>query len=362
MPLSGIIIEKIKAEGPLSFHDLMDMALYHPEHGFYSCGGHGKQFTGSDHPGAEWESLFGRMLGMQLEEMWNLLDRKPFTIIEYGSCLGTLCKPILDYLETVPELFEKLRYCIVSSRPGSLHPGKAALCGKAEWFDSIDQIPFEAGCILSNEALDRLPVHEVVMQQELMEIYIDYRDGFTEILRPASEPLNEYLEELQVQLPRGYRTEINLAAIRWLERNADVLKKGFLLTIDFGCHAAEFYSLSRYRGNLACQQEMQPAEALYNAIGERDIMAHVNFSALHHWGNRFGLECCGYTSQAHFLHSLGLVPALDQVCDKSPTKTSATRQLYQRIMRLSNRFRILVQQKGLHRPRLAGLQFAKAFV
>ena len=36
MSLSEIIVQKIKAEGPISFHDFMEMALYYPELGYYT--------------------------------------------------------------------------------------------------------------------------------------------------------------------------------------------------------------------------------------------------------------------------------------------------------------------------------------
>lgn len=362
MPLTDILIQKIKNEGPVSFHDFMEMALYYPGEGYYTgrSGCIGKK--GDYYTSPEFSVVFGLLLAKQLEEMWKLTGNDSFTIIEYGAGNGTLCHDILSYFRQQPELYEQLRYCIIEKSPEMIAREKQLLCEKAEWYDRIEDISFDAACILSNEVLDNFAVHEVVMQKELMEVYIDHKEGFTEILLPASGELKEYLAEQNVVLPAGYRTEINLEALSWLEKNAAALQKGFLVTIDYGFPAQEFYSLSRHQGNLVCYQNQTTHTSLYHAVGEQDITAHVNFSALHHWGNRFGLSCCGFTSQAHFLHGLGLVPMLDAISAKSSACKEKLIQLYRKVMCLSNKFNILVQQKGLQVPSLSGLHFARPVV
>ncbi|MEO8174119.1 MAG: SAM-dependent methyltransferase [Sediminibacterium sp.] len=362
MPLTDILIKKIKNDGPLSFHDFMEMALYYPEGGYYAGGSERIREKNDPQSGPEFSEVFGLLLAKQLEEMWKLTGSYYFTIIEYGAGNGSLCHEILSYFRRQPELYERLRYCIIEKSPAMIRKEKKLLCEKAEWYDSIGDIFFEVGCILSNEVLTNFAVHEVVMQKDLMEVYIDYQDGFKEILFPASHELKEYLKEQNVVLPAGYRTEINLEALTWLEKNAVALQKGFLVTIDYGFPAQEFFSLSRHKGNLGCYQKQATDGSLYHAIGEQDINSHVNFSALHHWGNRFGLSCCGFTSQAHFLHGLGLVPLLDTITAKGSACKERLIQLYRKVMCLSNRFNILVQQKGLEVPPLSGLHFAKPVV
>jgi SAM-dependent MidA family methyltransferase len=362
MPLREILINKIQNDGPVSFHDFMEMALYYPGEGYYTgcCERIGKQ--GDYYTTPEFSAVFGLLLAKQLEEMWKLMDSSSFTIVEYGAGPGTLCHDILSYFSRDQSLYERLRYCIIEKSPAMVAREKQLLCDKAEWYDRIEDISFETGCILTNEVLDNFAVHEVVMQKELMEVYIDYADGFKELLVPAPVELKEYLAELNVTLPAGYRTEINLEALSWLEKNAAALQKGFLLTIDYGFPAHEFYSLSRHQGNLVCYQKHATNTSLYQAVGEQDITAHVNFSALHHWGKRYGLSCCGYTSQAHFLHGLGLVPLLDNLTEKGSTCKERIIQLYRKIMCMSNKFNILVQQKGVHVPSLSGLHFAHPVV
>src|SRR6478752_1207674 len=99
MQLCDIIIEKIKNEGPISFRDFMEMALYYPDLGYYNSlkdkiGAKGDFYT-SPYVSAS----FGAMIGRQIEEMWEILKKKPFKIIEYGAGTGILCHDILDYLK-----------------------------------------------------------------------------------------------------------------------------------------------------------------------------------------------------------------------------------------------------------------------
>jgi SAM-dependent MidA family methyltransferase len=362
MPLTEILIQKILNEGPLSFHDFMEMALYYPEQGYYSCSNRRQKPAHEHDENPELSSVIGTLLARQLEEMWKLLDKKPFTIVEYGAGPGNFCRAIFNYFRNQPELYENLHYCIIEKSGAVMEREKKELCEEAEWFNSIEEVPYAPDCILSNEVVNNFAVHEVVMQKELMEIFVDYKNGFIEILQPASSELKEYLDEMNVVLPPGYRTEINMEALHWLRKNAAALQKGFMMTIDYGFPSNEFFSLSRHRGNLLCLDEKTDHEILYHSVGEKDIKAHVNFTALHHWGRKHGLECCGYTSQAHFLHGLGLLPTLDTITEGTASCKEKIVQLYRKIMRISSRFNILVQQKGLQDPQLSGLYFSKNYV
>jgi SAM-dependent MidA family methyltransferase len=129
------------------------------------------------------------------------------------------------------------------------------------------------------------------MQDELKEVFVDYKNGFTELLKPASRSLKDYMHELQVELPKGYCTEINLQAIDWLKEVAFVLKTGFVLTIDYGFTAAELFSAKRSSGTILCYHQQKINTYPYRNIGEQDITSHVNFSALYQWGLKTGLEC-----------------------------------------------------------------------
>src|SRR4030095_9556418 len=94
--LSEILKEKIRKEGPLSFRDFMEIALYYPGLGYYTSPGDKTGKNGDFYNSPEFTSLFGAMIGKQVEEMWKLLGSNDFTIVEYGAGSGLLCNDILN--------------------------------------------------------------------------------------------------------------------------------------------------------------------------------------------------------------------------------------------------------------------------
>lgn len=360
MQLSEILKEKIKKEGPVSFRDFMDTALYYPSIGYYNSTTNKIGRNGDFYTSPVLSSLFGEMIGKQIEEMWLLLDKKPFTIVEYGAGTGALCFDILNYLKNNGALFQKLNYCIIEKSESMKVMQKKLLPEKVKWYDSIPEIGKINGCVLSNEVLDNFPVHRVVMKEELMEIFIDYENNFIEVLNPANEEIKKYLNEQNIHLPKDYCTEINLQALDWIKEIADNLDRGFVLTIDYGFPANELYNEKRNSGTLICYKGQEINSSFYSDIGKQDITAHVNFTALNIWGEKAGLQCLGFTTQANFLRSLGLMNLLRKLEteNKDQNMSDILFQINQLLMSMGNKFKVLIQQKGVKSKMLSGLQFA----
>jgi SAM-dependent MidA family methyltransferase len=357
--LSEIIRSKIKKEGPVSFHDFMEMALYYPGLGYYHSYRNKIGKEGDYYTSPVLSALFGEMIGKQVEEMWMILDKKPFTIVEYGAGTGALCHDILQYLQRNPVLYDALRYCIIEKGEAMQKRQQALLTEKVSWHASIKEIAPVNGCVLSNELLDNFPVHRVKMEKELMEIFVDYHNGFEEVLQPANEPLINYLQEQSIGLPENYYTEINLDAIEWIQEIALSLEQGFVLTIDYGYSSEEYYSPKRSSGTLICYKGHQVNTSPYSDIGGQDITAHVNFSALSHWGNKYGLECAGFTSQSNFLRSLGLMNYLRSLELQDPEKNrDLILQIQKLLMDMGTKFKVLIQHKNTKSSMLSGIQFA----
>ena len=295
MQLSEIIIQRIRNEGPLSFHDFMEMCLYHPRIGYYTSVSDKIGKKGDYYTSPNISKLFGFMIGKQLEEMWNIMGRKEFCVVEYGAGTGMLCHDILCYVKNNNEFFSQFRYCIIEKSSAMCEREKAYLHEKVSWHNSIQDISTVTGCILSNEVVDNFSVHQVVMQDQLMEVFVDYKNGFVELLRPAEKKLTDYFAELKVILPKNFRTEINLEAIGWIKEIAAALKKGYVLTIDYGYPSAELYSHCRRNGTLVCYHQHTVSDQPYQNIGEQDITSHINFSALSYWGLKWGL----YTTRTY---------------------------------------------------------------
>ena len=366
MTLSRIIIQKIKQQGPISFHDFMEMALYYPGLGFYTSEKEKIGKAGDYYTSSNLSAAFGELLGRQIEQMWHIFgenEEKEFTVVEMGAGIGLLSGDVLSYLKKNNELFRKLNYCIIEkSLSLRKEQEKRLKTEKIKWYDSINELKGMEGCIFSNELPDAFPVHIVEMENELMEVFVGYEKNFIEILKPASTQLRDYFKELDVTLPFGYRTEINLDAIKWIREISSALGKGFVITIDYGYPSNELYQEYRNLGTLMCYHNHSVNESPFEHIGEQDMTSHVNFSALDHWGRKFGLELSGFTDQAHFLMGLGIDEYLKDLQEKSPMdyykKMLPIKSL---IMDMGETFKVMIQKKGVEPAELSGLKFPSRY-
>jgi SAM-dependent MidA family methyltransferase len=364
MQLSEIIMQKIVQSGPISFHDFMSMALYHPGLGYYTSAKNRIGAAGDYYTSPCVSAAFGALIGKQIEEMWYLSGQESFTIVEYGGGSGTLCKDVLNYIQNNTKMYDGLRYYIVEQN------NRSEQCPiphqNVVWCNTAKDIIIDNGCILSNELLDNFPVHQVVMVDELMEVFVDYDNGFTEVLKPASDDLKNYLKELGVCLSQGFRTEINLHAVRWMEEIGRILKKGFVITIDYGFHSEELYHERRKAGTVLCYHKHRINDSPYLNIGEQDITAHVNFSALGLWGNKYGLDYSGFTDQAHFLRSLNIAAyfrelelsgkySLDEMIN-------GFQVIHTLLVSMGSKLKILIQQKGVPKAELSAFKLSSSYM
>ena len=356
--LSDIIVETIKGHGPISFKDFMENALYHPQLGYYISEKQKLGPQGDFYTSPELTPIFGKIVTHQLVEMWEYLGRRQFTIVEYGAGTDSLCRDILCQSKGHSPFYDGLRYIIIEKSPAMRTLQKKTLFEKVRWVETVHELPAFSGCILSNELIDNFAVHVVVMEDQLMEVYVDYDQGFVEILKPAGQQLLNYFDEQQLSLPRGFRTEVNLEALQWIKEVSQHLEEGFVLTMDYGYSAAELCETRNKSGSIMCYYRHTVNDNPFHLIGEQDITAHVNFSALKHWGAKYGLTCCGYTTQAQFLRSLGIMRELRSAETQDLVNRSDLKKINSLIFGLGQKIKLMIQQKGKPCKFLTGLQFA----
>jgi SAM-dependent MidA family methyltransferase len=301
------------------------------------------------------------MIARQMEEMWHLMGEGDFTIVEYGAGTGFICHDIINYLKKNTDLYQHLRYCIIEQSSFMQRREKELLTEKVSWYNTINDIEGQIDCVFSNELIDNFPVHQVVMEEQLMEVFVDYKDGFIEVLRPASLELIMYFDELGVTLPEGYRAEVNLAAIAWIKNIALRIQRGFVITIDYGDFSENLYKPHRSCGTLVSYNKHNVSENVYCNPGEQDITAHVNFSALSHWGSMEGLVSCGLIAQACFLMSLGFREHIRETnAQQNKNILQMARELalinHTLLFEMGNKFKVFIQSKGFPDVKLSGLQ------
>jgi SAM-dependent MidA family methyltransferase len=366
-PLEKKIIDKIKAEGPIPFETFMDMALYEPGLGYYASEqteiGKAGDFYTSQHV----HPVFGAMIATQLEEMWEIMGRpSEFYAVEVGAGAGLMCLDILQYLQN-RDFYRSLTYLILEKNPSVQLKQKNALSkytDKVRWMSSFNKAGTKKGCVLSNELLDAFPVRLIEMDEEIREVYVDVQrheenpaTPFREVkAAPSTEAIPNYLREFSIQLPQGYRTEINLTIRKWLQSAAEFLSEGFILTIDYGYPAEEYYNEERNRGTVLCYANHQVYENPYADVGQRDITAHVNFSSVKKWGEIFGFRTLGFCRQGTYLISLGIDRMIQELFTQSSDYLFEVARIKRLIFpgTLGETHKVLVQYKGNGNPELRG--------
>ncbi len=365
-PLRERLLARVRGDGPITFAAYMEACLYDPEYGYYSGGLDRRRVD--YYTSVDVSPVFGRLLARQLEEMWRALHRPPqFAIVEGGASAGALAKHILDFAEErTPEFYSALHYSAVEISAPRRELARAAMLRHiaAERASCDADLPphIECGCIFSNELLDALPVHRVVMNAEgLREMFVDLDEGrFVEReLPPSSAAVSEFFERQNVKLQPGQQAEAGLAACEWIERAGRAVDRGFVLTIDYGHEARELYDERHMAGTLLAYSRHRVSEDFYRAPGENDLTTHVNFTALDLWGRKAGLERLGLTSQTNFL--LGVARrnhfADLEVDGMSETEKSRLRLSFQNLVNpegLGERFWVMVQGKRVGVVDLSG--------
>ena len=326
----------------ITFARYMDLALYHPDYGYYSSdttkiGKKGDFFTSSS-LGRD----FGELLAVQFKQMWHSLDCPiPFYLIEMGAGNGELARDILNYFQSEnDELFIKALKYIVIEQSDALTTAQQQLLeplnlDNVVW-KTLSDLDRESivGCFFSNELVDAFPVHLITKTSDrLSEIYLSFQGGklIETIDSLSSDRIDKYFDLIDIDLlasqyPSGYRTEVNLNALDWLQTVGDRLKRGYVLTIDYGYPAAKYYLPSRIAGTLQCYFQHRRHNNPYANLGYQDLTAHVDFTALERHGEIFGLETLGFTQQGLFLMALGIG---DRLNDLSSGKYDIT-QIFQR--------------------------------
>ena len=367
--LARILMDRIIAQGEITFDKFMEAALYEPGLGYYTSAGRKVGAEGDFYTSMNVHGAFGRLIAKEICRFWELLGSPAvFTIAEAGAGGGQLALDILDAISELNQpLYGGLTYRLIEKEP-SLQEAQAAFLarhgGRLAWSSPESLAAGElrlTGCVISNELFDAMPVHIVEMTHEgLKELFIGADEaGFLERLRAPSTPeLAAHLEKFQVQLQPGQRAEINLAAPAWIAVAAGALERGFVLTIDYGYLAEELYAPQRRDGTLLCYHKHTTGENPYVLVGKQDITTHINFSALMAAGADAGLATAWYGEQYRFLLGVGLLEELIRLEAQATTEPErlkhrlALKKLMLPEGGMGDTFKVLIQSKGVENPQL----------
>lgn len=318
-PIAVLLKEEIGRDGPISFQRFMHAALYHPHLGYYRraadpFGGGGDFFTAE-----QLQPVFGRLIAAAVRGLRDRM-RAPadFVVVELGA--GR---------QEMAAAFSEFAYIPIDGASGHL----------PERF---------TGVLFSNEFFDALPVQAAVVREGgPRELRVDFAsDRFVWVEgSPAGEEAAEYIRQYFPSAGEGALVEINLEALCWIRRIAQALEAGYVFTIDFGYTARE--SARFPLGTLMSYRKHMALEDVLTDPGERDIAAHVCFTALERHGELWGLRPVRFETLAQTLIAAG---EPDQFASALAARTAAEErdrrlQLKQLLFGMGENFRVLVQEK-----------------
>ncbi len=361
--LDARLRERIRREGCLTFHDWMQAALYDESEGYYCRRDHAPWGRAGDYrTSPESSPLFAATFAGYFATLYEQLDSpSELTLLEAGAGAGHFAHGVLETLaRSYPQVFRATRYLIdevsIESRERLLK-NLHAFKDKVD-FIRLDELlePFAAGIIFSNELLDAMPVHRVIMRDgKLLELCVclDQANDFvwTEC-EPTTARLAAYFEGQDVRLDDGQVAEVNLSASDWLCRAARALNRGYIITVDYGAEASALYSpQQRPVGSLRAYAQHRFADNVLSHPGAQDITTTVNWSQLKRAGEKCGLETVSFERQDQFLLRAGLLTQLERMNATAECEADALRQRTSaREMILpggmSESFQVLIQKRS----------------
>jgi SAM-dependent MidA family methyltransferase len=361
------IEQEIHTHGPIPFSRYMELCLYDPELGYYSR--HAEQFgkAGDFYTSSDVHAVFGRLLARQFDEMWRALGTPQNIVVkELGPGRGLFAQDVLDWSEKkFPGFFAALRYVLDERSPAlrqrigvtlsrHLESGKALLSSADVSAPTI---------VFANEFFDALPV-EILSSEGSLRIAA--RDGrLVEAWAPPSPEELEFLDRYSIHPEPGERVEVALQSQTHM-RAAASLERGFAVIIDYG-YTRDEQLAGRHRGTLKAIRQHSVSDNPYEAPGEQDITADVNFTALGAAAEKQGMQTHKLITQSQFLLGIGeaneFSDAFEDCClPQEHAKVALQLKHLVTPAGMGESFQVFIASKRIEEEKvasLAGLNFAR---
>jgi SAM-dependent MidA family methyltransferase len=259
------------------------------------------------------------------------------------------------------KVFKATRYIVDEASEDARAQAREKLAPYEErvTYSRLDELStsFETCIVFSNELLDAFPVHRVTMRDgQLLELCVGALKGEGAFAWIPEEPsdvrLASYLESAGILLAEGQVAEVNLAAGDWLKTVASIIKRGYVITVDYGAEASELYSAAHRReGTLRGFRRHRFVENVLAHPGEQDLTTTVDWTNFKRVGLEHGLRTVGLLAQDQFLLRAGLLDQLERMTARAASeadalilRTSAREMILPGGM--SGSFQVLTQEKS----------------
>jgi SAM-dependent MidA family methyltransferase len=276
-PAGELLAAEIRRAGPISFRRFMDVALYHPKHGYYRQPRDPFGKAGDFYTAEQIQPVFGILVAARIAQLRRHMgDPADFTVVELGPGRKEMAEALSGW-----------KYVPIDLDHGELPEKFRGVLFANEFFDAL---PVEAAVYLGGE-----------FRQQLISVE---ENRFVWVAgAPVSRELDDYFRSYAPPPEEGRWYEANLDALEWIDRISGSLETGYVLTVDYGYTREE---AARFpRGTLMGYRRHMALEDVLEAPGERDITSHVNFTALAQRGGARGLAKERFETLAQMLLTAG---------------------------------------------------------
>jgi SAM-dependent MidA family methyltransferase len=334
--LQGRIGARIRREGPITFADYMERALYDEVDGFFArgegAGTAGRDFVTSPEVG----TLYGALMANAIDLVWREQgEPDPFVVVEAGAGRGRLAS---DVLRAAPDCALALRYVLVERSETlrarqhellTIEPTDAALGpfvraadeeepdepmgGVGPIVASLDELPalsMDRGLVIANELLDNLPVRVVERSTSgwnEVRVGLDDAERLGEVIVEAAPDLATEADAVAAgrEVSVGARLPVPTAVLDWLARCASLLHRGDVVLVDYAADARQLVERG-IDGWMRTYRAQGRGTAPLDDPGTQDITCDVPVEYLRTVASRAGFDVVLETTQAVWLEALGL--------------------------------------------------------
>ena len=341
----------IEENGPITFDEFVEFALYDKDYGYYTKDSDKFGKSGDFYTSPAVHKAFGQVISNFIAIVHESTSENNFSVIELGSGTGYLALDILDSLKKYnPAIYENIDYLCIDSSESNIEKSKDLLLDHVQrvmWHEDFFGLQGKYnGVVLSNEFFDALPFHRIKFKDNKpWEIYVDTQgSNFVEQLGDiSSAELKAVIDNLDMNFQENQQIEINLNYKKILKHITNILNEGVVLTFDYGYLKEELYSARRFEGTYRCFHNHKISTNPYTSIGEQDITSSVNFSELIDLGGKLVLDTVKYTTQGQFLVDWGI---LDITQELDEQQRRSVKNLFLPAA-MGDMFKALIQEKNM---------------
>lgn len=296
-------IRKLLNYGRLSFRDFMELALYHPEFGYYARSENPVGKRGDYVTAPSLSPVFAFAIARLFREFMGRCEGEVCSFVDIGCGDGGLVRAVNALLED-----ERARFFGVDRALGRAesHVSRENLT----FVRTLDEVPRDgAHLVFSSELYDAIPFARLVQRGEhLHELYVAEREGTLDWSEhEATSAYDDYFSARGIELSEGQFADVTLEWEAFHEDVARFVSRGLIVTLDYGFPAEKlFHSRARRFGTAAAYSRQRVHRDLLSDPGEQDLTAHINFTDLERAGERHGARTLFFDRLAKFLLSIGI--------------------------------------------------------